>query len=402
MSRSFRSSRMSRSIRSATIPNPGSTGGNPSPTPRPAGKRRPPSFPEISEATPTPGCRSVRGSPCPFTNSNYGFRCVSSPTNEPNCNINSQTSGCVSNIPSNGTSKGYICPSADSGKKNALKANIYYNGCYDSSTYSSTGSGASCGTHSNCSCTGNGAGKVCATNSGYYEHIWRQPVTPAGQVTAAPPHSTWNGCVTDRGISSPPPGTSAGYDQDVTAPTISILATLFTPEQYSSCPQAMMGLSYDWTAMNTLVTNMVAAGTTNQPIGLVWGWQTLVGGGPFTAPAMDPNYKYQQVIILLSDGLNTEDRWYSSQSSIDKRMYDSSTGKGTCANFKAASTDTIKNVIYTIQVNTGGDPTSTLLQNCASNTPGTTDHFYLLTSADQILTIFNQIGTALTQLRIAY
>ncbi len=209
-------------------------------------------------------------------------------------------------------------------------------------------------------------------------------------------HNTWNGCITDRGTPSGPSGNSAGYDQDVTAPTSSIPATLFPAEQYSSCPQAIMGLNYDWTAMNTLVTNMTANGNTNQPIGLVWGWQTLVGGGPYTAPALDPNYQYKQVIILLSDGMNTQDRWSSSQSFIDNRMYDSLNGNGTCANIKAAGV-----IIYTIQVNTGGDPTSTLLQNCASNTTGTTDHFYLLTSASQIVTVFNQIGTALSQLRIA-
>jgi hypothetical protein len=111
---------------------------------------------------------------------------------------------------------------------------------------------------------------------------------------------------------------------------------------------------------------------------------------------MDPNHKYQKVIILLSDGINTQDSWSSSQSYIDDRMYDSLTGNGTCATIKA---DGI--TIYTIQVNTGGDPTSTLVQNCASNTTGTTDHIYLLTSASQIVTVFNQIGTALTQLRIA-
>jgi len=172
---------------------------------------------------------------------------------------------------------------------------------------------------------------------------------------------------------------------------------MFPAEQYSSCPKAIMPLNYDWTGMNSLVDSMVAAGNTNQPIGLVWGWQTLVGGGPISAPpAMDPNYQYQQVIILLSDGLNTEDRWYTSQSSIDNRMYDSSNGAGTCANIKAAGI-----AIYTIQVNTGGDPTSTLLQNCASNTAGTTDHFFLLTSADQMVTTFNKIGTNLTKLRVA-
>jgi Flp pilus assembly protein TadG len=208
-------------------------------------------------------------------------------------------------------------------------------------------------------------------------------------------HSTWNGCLTDRGTSSAP-GTSAGYDQNVTAPTPSIPATLFPAEQYSACPEAMMGLNYDWTTMNSMVNSMVANGNTNQPIGLVWGWQTLVGGGPFTAPAMDPNYQYQQIIILLSDGLNTQDRWYTNQSSIDNRMYSATTGNGTCANIKAAGV-----TIYTIQVDTGGDPTSTLLENCASNTQGTTDHFFLLTSASQIVTTFQAIGTNLTKLRIA-
>jgi hypothetical protein len=53
--------------------------------------------------------------------------------------------------------------------------------------------------------------------------------------------------------------------------------------------------------------------------------------------------------------------------------------------------------LYTIQANTGGDPTSTLLQNCASST----DKFYLLTSADQMTATFNTIGTNLTKLRVA-
>ena len=158
----------------------------------------------------------------------------------------------------------------------------------------------------------------------------------------------------------------------------------------------MVGLNYDWTSMNAMVNSMVANGNTNQGIGLVWGWQTLVGGGPFTSPAMDTNYQYQQIIILLSDGMNTQDRWYTSQTSIDKRMYDSSNGQGTCANIKAAGV-----VIYAVQVNTGNDPTSTIMQNCASNTSGTTDHFYLLTNSNDIITTFNTIGTNLTKLRVA-
>jgi hypothetical protein len=53
--------------------------------------------------------------------------------------------------------------------------------------------------------------------------------------------------------------------------------------------------------------------------------------------------------------------------------------------------------MYTIQVNTGGDPTSTLLQNCASDA----SKFFLLTSAGQMTATFNTIGTNLTKLRVA-
>jgi Flp pilus assembly protein TadG len=224
----------------------------------------------------------------------------------------------------------------------------------------SNGSCSAWGYHSQNSCTRNG-----------------------GTWTAAN-HNTWNGCVVDRGDNNGP--NTANYDTNVVAPSTTITATLYAAEQYSSCPQAAMGLSYDWTGMSNLVTNMSPAGNTNQAIGLQVGWLSLSGGGPFSVPAMDPNYTYKQVIILLTDGLNTQDRWYSSQSSIDARE------QITCNNIKAAGV-----TLYTIQVNTGGDPTSTLLQNCASSS----DKFFLLTAASGIATVFNQIGTNLTKLRLA-
>src|SRR5664280_158857 len=197
-------------------------------------------------------------------------------------------------------------------------------------------------------------------------------------------HNTWNGCVVDRGRANAPD--PANYDTNVVTPTPSIKATLFSAEQYSSCPQTAMGLSYDWSTMSRLVNNMSAVGNTNQAIGLALGWMSLTGGGPFTAPPMDPNYTYSQNIILLSDGLNTEDRWYTNASSINTRQ------QMTCDNIKAAGI-----TLYTIQVNTDGDPVSTLLQHCASSS----DKFFLLTSADQILPTFNSIGANLSKLYIS-
>ncbi len=212
--------------------------------------------------------------------------------------------------------------------------------------------------------------------------------------------SSWKGCITDRGDLTGP--NSASYDTNVTAPGTTSATkypavdyTVGTTEYCSGLQQAT-GLSYNWTTLSTLVTNMVANGATNQNVGLQVGWMSLVGGGPFTAPIEDSNYTYQHVIILLTDGLNTQNRWYgdggtvgsSDDAKIDARE------QLTCNNFKGASTN---NILYTIQVNTDGDPTSTLLKSCAS----TSDKFFLLTSANDIVTTFNSIGTNLTQLRVA-
>jgi hypothetical protein len=125
------------------------------------------------------------------------------------------------------------------------------------------------------------------------------------------------------------------------------------------------------------VDGLYPLGATNQPIGLVWGWQSLVGGGPIATPhAETVGYQYSKVIILMSEGLNTLDRWYGNGSttntSVDKRMVDTD-GTGTCANIKAAGI-----TIYTVQVNTGGDPQSALLKSCAS----TSDKFWMVTTAN--------------------
>lgn len=196
-------------------------------------------------------------------------------------------------------------------------------------------------------------------------------------------HSTWNGCVTDR---------DQDYDTTNTAPGTS--ATNFPAEQYDSCPTALMPLSYNWSGLKSKIDAMTPSGGTNQPIGLAWAWLSLTQTAPLSAPALDANYKYDSVIILLSDGANTQDRWpsygngntqYSGR--IDARQ------KLLCDNVKAAG---IK--IYTIQVNTGspGDPTSSILQECAS-----TGNFAELKTANGVITQFDLIATQLAKLRIA-
>jgi Flp pilus assembly protein TadG len=194
-------------------------------------------------------------------------------------------------------------------------------------------------------------------------HTW----TPAN-------HNTWNGCITDR---------DQDYDTTNTAPDSTNQPTMFPAEQYDSCPAALMALSYDWTALTQKIDELQPAGNTNQTIGLQWAFQALTTNSPLAVPPKDGNYKYEDAIILLTDGLNTENRFTSSESSIDQRM------QIACNNVKASGV-----VVYTVLVMAGN---ATLLKNCASDA----SKYFALTSADQMIAAFNTIGTSLTQLRIA-
>jgi hypothetical protein len=126
---------------------------------------------------------------------------------------------------------------------------------------------------------------------------------------------------------------------------------------------------------------MTPSGTTNQPIGLVWGFHALTAGDPVGGGAVPANA--QPVIILLTDGMNTQNRWTTSQASIDARE------QLVCANIKAAGI-----MVYTVLVMSGN---SSVLQSCASDPK----KYFALTTAGQMVTTFESIGTSLSQLRLS-
>ncbi len=218
---------------------------------------------------------------------------------------------------------------------------------------------------------------TCKNSSGSYKSYYsKSSCTSRGYLWYPDSHSSWNGCIMDR---------TQNYDTLATAPVSGTTDSYFPADDYGSCPLQMVGLNNNFTNMKAMADSMYPTGNTNQGIGFVWAWQSLVGGGPFSVPAEDPKYQYDHVIILMSDGMNTQNRWYSSSTSIDNRQ------KLACDNAKAAGV-----TIYTIQVNTGGDPDSDVLEYCAS--PG--GKFTILTAADQIVSKFNDIGTGLNKVRI--
>ena len=324
---------------------------------------------------------TIAGSNCPFTNNNYGFTCMDRPAT-----LSGAQS--VTTIPSSGQYAGYICPSVDSGKKIPGKTGVYYNGCYTTNTVAgttiATGPGASCGSTSNCSCSGNGNNKVCSTPT-TYSHTWRGATAAAPAQSNSAANGGWTGCINDRDQNYDTTNTAPGSDS--TAPS-----TQFYAEQWTDClPATVTGMSNQWSTLKTQIGAMSPSGNTNQAVGLAWGWLSLsTTNPPLQAPAKDSNYIYKNYIVLLSDGLNTQDRWSTTQSAIDARQ------ELLCQNVKA---DTSNNVtIFSIQVNiNSADPKSQVLQDCASGP----NNFQMITSASQTADAFQNIITQISQLRVA-
>jgi Flp pilus assembly protein TadG len=306
---------------------------------------------------------------CPFSSGTHGYSCQSSASNG-----------------SGGhdiTSSGLICPSMDNGNFNTDHMNHYYNGCYNSvetgaTQQVSSGKNSTCGSYNNCTCTGKSSSSSRHCDAKLYTHTW---------VVNA--HSTWGGCVTDRiqdhdiSITTPSSADTTGFPA----------ANPANPVSSTNCMYAdTSALGYNWTDLASLVDGMQAKGSTNQAIGVAHGWEMLVPNGPFGAPALPANTT--RYIILFSDGLNTQNRWWgdgSTEGTVEDGYIDTRMSLA-CA---AAKADGV--VIYTLYVHTGGGGNSAPLQNCASDP----SKYYDLTSSAQIATAFADITKKITNVRVS-
>jgi uncharacterized protein YegL len=180
----------------------------------------------------------------------------------------------------------------------------------------------------------------------------------------------WEGCVEDR---------KQSYDVTDDPPTET--SGRFPAVQCGSLT-TIMPLSEDWTELTKKVDAMTAAGNTNVTIGLAWGWHALTANVPLTT-AKEPAPDREKVIVLLTDGQNTKNRWTSQTSKIDERT------ALACANIKTAN---IK--IYTVRVIDGN---ADLLKACASKP----SMYYDVDQASQLNIVFSSIAQTLANLRLS-
>lgn len=184
--------------------------------------------------------------------------------------------------------------------------------------------------------------------------------------------------------------------------------------------QPLKRLTTDFDSVRSAISVLTADGTTNIPMGLVWGWHTLSPRAPFADGVPYLTDKYKKIVVLMTDGDNTitqidtpngsdysgvgfvrQGRVIAANgSAITEASTEATRTAGLdhrlsllCQNMKAPNVDI---EIYTIRVEvTGGS--STVLKNCATST----DHYYDVSNASQLTSVFASIAGQIAALHLA-
>jgi Flp pilus assembly protein TadG len=182
--------------------------------------------------------------------------------------------------------------------------------------------------------------------------------------------ANWQGCVADR---------EQPHDIRDTTPTG---AGTTYPVANCGTLARMLPLTGDWAALESHIDTMTPSGMTNVTIGAAWAWHMLTPNEPLTA-AQVARADVEKVIILLTDGLNTANRFTTNPTQIDKRT------EAVCNNIKSA-----KIKMFTVRVIEGN---AALLQGCATSS----NMFYDVQVASQLKDVFSSIAASLSGVRLS-
>jgi hypothetical protein len=180
--------------------------------------------------------------------------------------------------------------------------------------------------------------------------------------------------------------------------------------------------------VQTKINAMKAAGDTNIPMGLMWGWHLVSPNAPFADGVAYDTPNVTKYIILMTDGENT----YSDASNGNNQNQSEYTGLGyvwqrrlgNTTDFPATSTrtdlmnDRLKLLCANLKKEPGGggsknsaEPgiqvysigvgvntsTKSLLQNCATKS----DMYYDVSNASEMTPVFTRIANEISQLRLS-
>ena len=226
----------------------------------------------------------------------------------------------------------------------------------------------------NSTCTSDGASSACSyqTCNGYTQQ-------GTYQWCPAPVTHTWYGCVGSRNF----PG-DVGATSDVADSTNPVPALL----DYG-CATPLQRLTNSQSTVQTAINNLTANGETYIAPALLWGWRVLSPYTPY-ADGAAYNGRTRKYIVLMTDGFNTHSPNYPDHEGTDTTTANSLTAQ-TCTAIKAKGI-----TIFTVAFQVSDPTIKSILQNCATSAAG----YYDSGSSTDLLTAFQQIGAAITQVRI--
>jgi len=172
----------------------------------------------------------------------------------------------------------------------------------------------------------------------------------------------------------------------------------------TGCPYAyVMPLTSDLEALNDRIDEMRPDGNTLGNIGMAWGYRLISPEAPFEEGAPWDNPYWRKVVVMMTDGDNTENSYYSSYWFTNKNNMSvtkfNTRFSETCEAMKEQGI-----IVYTVTFNDedeDGDPvirenTRDYYRNCASSP----DQYYDAPTQEELIDVFEQISRELSNLHI--
>ncbi len=200
---------------------------------------------------------------------------------------------------------------------------------------------------------------------------------------------------------------------------------------------AITALTTNQSTITGAIDDMEADGSTNIPLGIVWGWRSLTSGAPFEEGRADGTADNSKVMVIMTDGNNTyytpdqlgasadynksyygsygytrsttyneKGRLFDAYDAESDPDHDSSTFQAAmdehmleiCSNAKADGVN-----IYTVAFEVAdGSSVKTMLETCSSTSSRTGEkQYYDADSNAELLAAFESIGTDISNLRLS-
>lgn len=156
------------------------------------------------------------------------------------------------------------------------------------------------------------------------------------------------------------------------------------------------------------VDGFYASGSTLGNLGMAWGYRLISPADPFTEGAAYDDEEWQKAVIMMTDGDNYMNPYYSAYGGYQTHDIDvaelNSRLEETCTNMKSQGI-TIYTVTFSYQTGTtgGGDPiyniddsTREVYENCATDT----EKYYDALGQEELINVFETISRELSNIHI--